>query len=56
MNDITNLDDVIKREARGIDDYDLGQVHDIDADIVVTKRGVVHKDKFYLPKSTVCKI
>jgi hypothetical protein len=54
MNEITNWDDVIKKEARGIiDDYDLGEVHDINADIVVTKRGVVDKDKFYLPKSTV---
>ena len=53
MNEITNWDDVIKKEARGIDEYDLGEVHDIDADIVVTKRGVVDKDKFYLPKSRV---
>ncbi len=53
MNEITNWDDVMKKEARGIDDYDLGKVHDIDAGIVVTKRGVVDKDKFYLPKSTV---
>jgi hypothetical protein len=26
-------------------------VHDLDADTVVTKRGIVDKDKFYLPKS-----
>ena len=38
-------------EARGIDDYDLGKVHDLDADSVVTKRGIVDKDKFYLPKN-----
>lgn len=31
----------------------MGKVHDIDADIVVTNRGVVDKDKFYLPKSIV---
>jgi hypothetical protein len=53
MNEITNWDDVIKKQARGIDDYDLGKVHDIDSDIVVTKRGLVDRDKFYLPKSTV---
>ena len=52
MNEITNWDDVIKKEARGLDDYDLGEVHDIDANIVVTKKGVIDKDKFYLPKST----
>jgi hypothetical protein len=51
MSGITNWDDVIKKEARGIDDYDLGEVHDVDSNIVVTKKGVVDKDKFYLPKS-----
>jgi hypothetical protein len=53
MNEIRNWDDVIKKDAIGIDDYDLGKVHDIVADILVTKREVVDKDKFYLPKSTV---
>jgi hypothetical protein len=51
MSGITNWDEVIKKEARGIDDYDLGEVHDLDEDTVVTKRGIVDKDKFYLPKS-----
>lgn len=51
MSGITNWDDVMKKEARGIDDYDLGEVHDLDADTVVTKRGIVDKDKFYLPKT-----
>ena len=51
MSGITNWDEVIKKEARGIDDYDLGEVHDLDTDTVVTKRGIVDKDKFYLPKS-----
>jgi len=31
----------------------LGEVHDLDAEVVVTKRGVVDKDKFYLPKNKV---
>ncbi len=44
---------ISKKEARGIDDYDLGEVHVIDAEVVVTKRGVVDKDKFYLPKNKV---
>ena len=51
MSVITNWDDVMKKEARGIDDYDLGEVHDLDEDTVVTKRGIVDKDKFYLPKN-----
>ncbi|HEX7179318.1 MAG TPA: hypothetical protein VF220_06290 [Nitrososphaeraceae archaeon] len=48
-----NWDEVIKKEARGIEDYDLGEVHEIQPDTVVTKKGVLDKDKFYLPKNLV---
>jgi hypothetical protein len=41
----------MKKKARGIDDYDLGEIHDLDADTVVTKRGIVDKGQFYLPKN-----
>jgi hypothetical protein len=53
MSNITNWDDVLKKEARGINDYDLGEVHEVEPELVVTKRGLVDKDKFYLPKSLV---
>ena len=53
MNNISNWDDIVKKEARGINDYDLGEVQQVDPEIVVTKRGVVDKDKFYLPKALV---
>jgi hypothetical protein len=53
MSNITNWDDIVKKEARGINDYDLGEVQQVDPEIVVTKRGVVDKDKFYLPKGLV---
>jgi hypothetical protein len=48
-----NWDEVIKKEARGTEDYDLGEVHEIQAETVVTKKGVLDKDKFYLPKNLV---
>ena len=48
-----NWDEIIKKEARGLNDYDLGEVDAIEADRVVTKKGIVDKDKFYLPKSLV---
>lgn len=53
MSNITKWDDILKKEARGMNDYDLGEVHDVEPEIVVTKKGVVDKDKFYLPKSLV---
>jgi len=52
MANITDWDEIVKKEARGINDYDLG-VHEVEPEIVVTKRGLVDKDKFYLPKSLV---
>jgi hypothetical protein len=46
-----NWDEVLKKEARGTGDYDLGEVDEVQSDTVVTKKGVVDKDKFYLPKN-----
>jgi hypothetical protein len=43
--------DVIKKEARGIDNADLGEVHTVESDNVVTEIGFKEHDRFYLPKS-----
>ncbi|MGN6348943.1 MAG: hypothetical protein ACTHLL_04245 [Candidatus Nitrosocosmicus sp.] len=48
-----NWDDVLKKEARGLDDADFGEVHDVGSDFVLTQKGVVHKDKYQLPKNLV---
>ena len=50
-----NIDwnEIIKKEARGINDFDLGEVQEIQSDVVVTQKGVLDKDKFYLPKNAV---
>ena len=48
-----NWDEVIDKKARGIDDYDFGEVQEIEADMVIAKKGVLDKDKFYLPKNLV---
>ena len=53
MTDVTNWDEIIKKEARGLNDYDLGEVHEVRPDVVVTKKGVVDKEKFYLPRDKV---
>jgi uncharacterized protein (TIGR02271 family) len=47
-------DDVRKKEARGVsDDYDFGEVQEVGSNYVVTQRGLVSKEKFYLPKYLV---
>lgn len=44
-------DEALKKEARGIGDYDLGEVDEVQSDVLVTKKGIVDKDMFYLPKN-----
>ncbi len=50
-----NIDwnDVIKKEARGLDDADLGEVQGLEQGFIVTKRGLVDKHTFYFPKILV---
>lgn len=47
-------DDVIKKEARGaIDDSDFGEVQEVGQQYVLTQKGMVSKEKFYIPKYLV---
>jgi uncharacterized protein (TIGR02271 family) len=47
-----NIDwnDVIKKEARGINNEDLGEVQEVTLDYVVVEKGVINKEKFYIPR------
>jgi uncharacterized protein (TIGR02271 family) len=46
-------DDVIKKEARGSGDEDLGEVQEAGQDYVLVQRGMINKEKFYIPKDQV---
>ena len=48
-----NWDGVIDKKARGIDDYDLGEIQEVQEKVVVTQKGILDKDKFYLTKRLV---
>ena len=48
-----NWSDAIKKEARGSNDCDLGEVQEISEDYVITERGVVDKTRFMMPKTLV---
>jgi hypothetical protein len=48
-----NWSDVIKKEARGINDFDLGEVQEISEDYVISKKGIVDKTSFMIPKMLV---
>lgn len=41
----------MKKDACGLDDYDLGEVQEVNVSDFVTKKGIVDKDKFLLPKN-----
>ena len=43
-------DEVIKKEARGIDNEDFGEVQEVQANYVLVQKGLINKEKFYIPK------
>jgi uncharacterized protein (TIGR02271 family) len=46
-------DEVIKKEARGSDNEDLGEVQETGQDYVLVQKGMINKEKFYIPKNMV---
>ncbi len=45
--------DTVKKEARGTDDSDFGEVQEVGQNYVVTQKGLVDRQKFYIPKYMV---
>ena len=50
MNSNIEWNDVLKKEARGIDDEDLGEVQEVQGNYVLVQKGIINKGKFYIPK------
>ena len=48
-----NWDEVIKKEARGKNDEDLGEVQEVKDTYVLVQKGLINKEKFYIPQSEV---
>jgi stress response protein YsnF len=48
---VTVWNEVIKKEAKGLNDADLGEVQEVNENYIITQRGTLSKEKFYLPKS-----
>ena len=46
-------DDVIKKEARGINDEDLGEVQEVGDTYVLVQKGLINKEKYYIPQNEV---
>jgi hypothetical protein len=48
-----NPEDIIKKEARGSDGGHLVKIKDNSHDYVITEKGVIDKDRFYIPKNSI---
>ena len=49
-SDNIEWNDVIKKEARGINDEDFGEVQDVQGNYVLVQKGMINKEKYYIPK------
>ena len=47
----SNIDwnDTIKKESRGVNNEDLGKVQEVTGGYVLVQRGIINKEKFYIP-------
>src|SRR5215212_5369463 len=51
--DNINWNNIVGQEARSIDNADLGKVQGLFEPFLVTERGTINKEKFYIPKSLI---
>ena len=49
-SDDIEWNDVIKKEARGINDEDFGEVQDVQGNYVLVQKGMINKERYYIPK------
>jgi uncharacterized protein (TIGR02271 family) len=50
MSSSIDWNDVVKKEARGSGDEDLGEVQEVGQNYVLVQKGMINKEKFYIPK------
>jgi len=53
---IYNPEDILKKEARGIGNADFGEVQEVSPEYIITQKGTLVVDKFYIPKSLLERI
>lgn len=53
LDNSLDWESIVKKEARGIDDSDFGEVQEVGRNWICTKKGIVSKEKFYFPKYLV---
>jgi uncharacterized protein (TIGR02271 family) len=53
MEDSLDWNQIIKKQARGNDDIDLGEVKAVGQQYIMTQKGVINRETFYFPKYLV---
>ena len=51
--DNISWNETIKKEARGIDDADFGEIQSVDSEYIITQKGIIDKEFFSFPISLV---
>jgi hypothetical protein len=52
INDIPS-NQIIKKEARGVGDSNLGEIKVVSDKYVITEKGIIDKVRFYIPKKSI---
>jgi hypothetical protein len=55
MNQNIRWQEVLNKEASGIDRCGLGKVEQIKDDMIITKKGLINKKRYFVPKKLVDK-
>lgn len=53
MNQDIRWQEVLNKRAIGIDKCDLGKIEKINDDTIITKKGLINKSKYLMPKKLV---
>jgi hypothetical protein len=53
MNESIRWQEALNKRAIGIDKCDLGKVEQINDDIIITRKGLINKNRFLMPKKLV---
>lgn len=49
----TAWEDLLKKQASGIDDCEFGEVQQIQEEVIITEKGIINKKRYCLPKDLI---
>lgn len=49
----TAWEDLLKKQATGIDDCEFGEVQQVQEEFIITEKGIINKKRYCLPKDLI---